>query len=295
MGAAYAFGLLAAASFALGTVCQQRGTLDTTSGGGSHWLLQILRKPVWLIGLALQAAGWVLQAIALDRGPLVVIQALTTLSLVIALPFGVLLTRQHITRRVTIGAVAVVVGIIVFLATGSPKGGTEHPTALAWWLGCLIAVVLLSAAALVARDQQGATRALLFGIAAGFCFAMQTAVTKEITTRIGGGVLHLLADWTPYVLAASALIGFVLQQNALKAGVLAPAMASSNAVTLFGGVLFGLFVFGESLQHGNGRLVGAILGLALAIGGVAALGGADAPESSAATETGAAPSRLASG
>ncbi|MBF6557769.1 MAG: hypothetical protein IVW52_16745 [Acidimicrobiales bacterium] len=52
----------------------------------------------------------------------------------------------------------------------------------------------------------------------------------------------------------SALVGFVLQQSALKTGVLAPAMASSNAVTLFGSVAFGASDFGESFSSGGARL-----------------------------------------
>ena len=122
MGPAFAF--LAACAFALGTVLQQKGTLDTTSGSGdSHWLIQILHKPVWLAGMLLQASGWVLQAVALDKGPLMAVQAITTLSLVIALPFGAWLTHQHIDRRVVLGAVAVVAGIVVFLSVGSPQAG----------------------------------------------------------------------------------------------------------------------------------------------------------------------------
>ena len=55
-----AFAFLAACAFALGTVLQQRGTLGTTSGSGdSHWLIQILYKPVWLAGLLFHVSGWV--------------------------------------------------------------------------------------------------------------------------------------------------------------------------------------------------------------------------------------------
>ena len=50
------------------------------------------------------ASGWVLQAMALDRASLVVVQSLTALSLVVALPLGALLTDQHIGRRELTGA-----------------------------------------------------------------------------------------------------------------------------------------------------------------------------------------------
>jgi hypothetical protein len=73
LGPAFAF--MAACAFALGTVLQQKGTLGTTSGsGGPHWLIQILHKPVWLAGSCSGRPGWILQAVALDKSPLMAVQ-----------------------------------------------------------------------------------------------------------------------------------------------------------------------------------------------------------------------------
>jgi drug/metabolite transporter (DMT)-like permease len=218
-----------------------------------------------------------LQAVALDMGPLMAVQAITTLSLVIALPFGAWLTHQHIERTVVLGALAVVAGIVVFLSVGSPHGGTTHPSARTWWIACLVTLVLVLAMAGLGRTRHGAVRALLFGAAAGFGFALQTAVTEDFVTEMGGGVVALLADWSVYVLIASAVTGFILQQSALKTGVLAPAMASSNAVTLFAGVILGAVVYGERLSHGGGHVAPAIIGLALAVVGVVLLARAEGP------------------
>jgi drug/metabolite transporter (DMT)-like permease len=124
---------VAACAFALGTVLQQKGTLDTTGpSDDGHWLIQILHRPVWLAGMLLQAAGWVLQAVALDKGPLMAVQAITTLSLVIALPFGAWLMGQLVDRNVVLGASAIVAGIVLFLSVGSPAlpshcGGAAYP------------------------------------------------------------------------------------------------------------------------------------------------------------------------
>lgn len=77
----------------------------------------------------------------------------------------------------------------------------------------------------------------------------------------------------------SAIAGFVLQQSARKTGVLAPAMASSNAVTLFTSVVFGVTVFGEKLSSGNGQLVPALVGLLVALAGIVLLAGTKPPQS----------------
>ena len=133
---------------------------------------------------------------------------------------------------------------------------------------------------MLARSRTGAAKALLLGSAAGVGFALQAAVTKEFVDHLGHGIGALLTNWTVYALIVTALAGFVLQQSALKTGVLAPAIGSSNAVTLFASVLYGLTVFGETLAHGNGRLLPAIAGLAVALFGIVLLAGAEPPAAS---------------
>jgi drug/metabolite transporter (DMT)-like permease len=276
---AYVLALLAAFGFGLGAVLQQKGTLEAPAGENDpRFLAQILRRPVWLAGAGCMAVGWVVQAIALGRGPLIVVQSLTALSMVIALPLGIRITSQQVSRRVWMGALAVVAGIILFLSAGVPKAGTSQPSASVWWTAGFCALVAVLALAGVGRRHRGAARALLFGSAAGIDFGLQASVTKVFVKLVGLGLGTLLSSWTTYVLIVSALAGFALQQSALKTGVLAPALASSNAVTLFASVVFGLTVFGETLAHGGGRLIPALIGLAAALAGIMLLAGAQPPQ-----------------
>lgn len=55
-------------------------------------------------------------------------------------------------------------------------------------------------------------------------------------------------------------------------------MASSNAVTLFVSVVFGITIFGETLSSGGGRLAPALIGLAIALVGIVLLAGAKPPQ-----------------
>jgi drug/metabolite transporter (DMT)-like permease len=274
-----ALAIFAAVSFAIGTVLQQKGTLATSAGENDpKFLLEILHKPVWLAGMGFQVVGWILQAMALDRASLVVTQSLTSLSLVIALPLGWWLTHQHIGRREIAGALLTLAGITVFLAAGQPQGGTNHPSASAWWTACVVTLGLVAVLGGVGNRMTGAEKALTLGAAAGLGFGLQAAVTKTFVMEIGGGVIGLLGDWSTYVLIISAVAGFALQQSALKTGVLAPAMASSNSVTLFASVILGIAVYGEHLSSAGGGHTGlAFVGLAIAIGGIALLAGSAPP------------------
>ena len=154
----------------------------------------------------------------LDKGPLIVVQSLTTMSLVIALPLGRRITDQEINRRVWLGALAMVAAIVLFLSVGSPQGGTASPPAAAWWSAGLSSLVLVAVLANFGRHHRGAAGALLFGPAAGVGFALQAAVTKVFVTLVGQGLSAILPIRTIWVLIASALAGFVLQQSALKTG-----------------------------------------------------------------------------
>jgi uncharacterized membrane protein len=171
-------------AFALGNVLQQKGTLETEAvGNDPRFLVQILRRPIWLCGALAQGAGWVLQAVALDKGSIIVVQSITMLSLVIALPFGAWVTDQRITPKVVIGAVLTVGGIVAFLSVGSPTGGVSSPDAAAWWTTIISSAVLIGVCAVLGYRRSGAWRAMLIGSAAGFCFALQVSVTKLFVTH----------------------------------------------------------------------------------------------------------------
>jgi hypothetical protein len=63
--------LLAACAFALGNVLQQKGALEAPAEEGDpRFLIQILRRPVWLAGGVAQATGWVLTMPRQRAGPL---------------------------------------------------------------------------------------------------------------------------------------------------------------------------------------------------------------------------------
>ena len=211
--------LLASMCFAVGTVLQQKGTLETAGGADDpRFLVQVLRRPVWLVGGLLQAAGWILQAAALDRGSLVVVQSICTLSLVFALPVGMRVTHQRVGRREVTGALAVVAGIVAFVSVAQPSAGTTNPSATAWWTAGLLIAAAIGVLMGLGWSGTGGRQALLFGLAAGCAFAFQAAVTKVFVGILHQGLGPILSSWTTYALIISALLGFTLQQSALKTG-----------------------------------------------------------------------------
>ena len=262
--------LLAALAFALGTVLQQRGTLQTSAAEGDpHFLAEIIRKPVWLLGGSLQVCGWVLQAVALERGSLALVQSLCALSLVFALPLGVRLTGQQVGRRSIIGAFATLFGIVSFVALGQPQGGTSQPEPSASLTSGLIFLFAILLLGWLARQRRGRwqqpclPRALVSATHTRLRSQKCSWCTSQVTAR-----QRSFPSWTTYALILTALVGFTLQQSALKTGFLAPAMAASNASMLIASVLLGVTLFQESISNGQERMLPTILGLCLAVFGV---------------------------
>jgi drug/metabolite transporter (DMT)-like permease len=265
----YVLGVLAALSYALGNVLQQRGTLHTrATEGDPRFLAEILRKPIWLLGMFMSLLGWVFQALALRDGSLAVVQSLCALSLVFALPLGVRLTAQTVGRRSIIGAFVTLIGIVLFIVVGQPQGGISQPSATAWWISGIVVLVLVMPLVITAGRRRGPSSAALYAIAAGMCLAFQAAVTKIFVDQVGQGLGAILASWSTWLLIITGIVGFGLQQSSLKTGYLAPSMAGVNASDLVVSVLLAVFVYQETISHGGGRLLPAVIGIVLAVIGV---------------------------
>lgn len=261
--------LLAAVVFGVGTVLQQKGALHTTAAlTDPRFYGQILKQPVWLLGIACNGVGALLQLAALNQGPLVVVQPILTLSLVVALPVGHWLTGQALGKRELGGAAAVVAGIVVFLVLGQPDGGIDDPAIASWVVGGTVTMVVALGFVLGSRGRPPAVVAGLLGAAAGTTFALSSALAKLFTTYLGDGATALLAEWSTYALVVVAVIGLGFQQASLKVGVLPPAMATVNVANLIASVVLGVSIFSETLSHGDGALVFALLGLGVTILGV---------------------------
>ena len=87
---AAALALIAAFLFAVAATFQQKGALnlDGVSLASPMSLVRLVGQRMWLFGTAALLVGYVLQAGALDRGRLAIIQPLLVTTIVFALPLG---------------------------------------------------------------------------------------------------------------------------------------------------------------------------------------------------------------
>lgn len=266
--------LLAACFFAVGTVCEQKGAMEEPDHAALRpgFLVRLVRKRVWLLGLTSDTLGFGAQAAALGVGRLVTVQPLLVASVVIALPLGARITHQHVGRREVLGALAVCAGLAVFRIVATPYGGREDATATGWVAGAAVVGGLAALLVLGSFGRSRGVRATLLGIAAGTILGgLVAALTKATVDRFDEGLASLVGDWHVYALIGVALTGFLLAQASLQAGALAPAMTSETVLEAVAGVAVGYFVLDERLDQSAPETIISLCGLGLVVVGLLAL------------------------
>ena len=266
--------LAAAALFALGTVLQQKASLDapdTAEGSGAGLLLRMVRQPIWLAGIAADALGFGAQAVALTIGRIAVVQPLLILSVVFALPLGARLTGQRVGRREIVGAVVVTTALAAFLLVADPSGGRDDAPLGEW----LIAGAAFGGASallvLLARRAQPTAKAALLGTATGLLFGLSAALTKTVGDQVEHGLFTIFVNWHLYALIVVGYASMTLNQLALATGELAPAVATAMAFDPISSVVLGTTLLQESLDTSALNATVAVVALAATLAGLAVL------------------------
>ncbi|MFL5919821.1 MAG: DMT family transporter [Gaiellaceae bacterium] len=261
--------LLAALLFALAATLQQKGALGLPEISLRHpvSLARLAGQTMWLAGTAALFGGYVLQAAALDRGRLAIIQPLLVMTVVFALPLGYFLTQQHVGRREVTGAAVIVAGLALFAIFGDPAGGKENAPGDEWAIAIAVLAVVCAALLLFAGRGGLTMRAAVYGTIAGILFGLSAALTKPTLGYLHEGLDQLLSHWEPYTLAVAGVLGFVLQQVSLGTGRLAPSVATVSVANPVVGILLGTLLLDERLSRPVWHVVAASIGLGLALAG----------------------------
>src|SRR5579864_9337771 len=102
--------MASAASYGLAATLQHRVAVraapDLSMRAGL--LIQLARRPMWLVGNALDVVGYFFQFLALRRGSLALVEPLLVLSLVVALPVAARLEHRRVSAAdvVSTGVIA---------------------------------------------------------------------------------------------------------------------------------------------------------------------------------------------
>ncbi|HEY2562379.1 MAG TPA: DMT family transporter [Acidimicrobiales bacterium] len=262
---AFLLAVLASFANALSAVFQRIGVQNAPTETTMTFSLiaYALRRGIWLAGLALIGAGFVLQAVALRFGQLSAVQPIVTTELLFVVLILGLWFRYPLHWREAAGSLAAVGGLATFLAVAQPGGGNTVP-GLGAWTEVFIAVGAAVAVA-VALGFTGPRwfRAAMFGAAGALMFALSAALTKVFTTLVTEGWGHVFDHWEPYAMVGAGIVGFFFAQNAYHAGPITASQATITIIDPLASVLIGIWLFGDRLRTASWR--GPIEALAMLV------------------------------
>jgi drug/metabolite transporter (DMT)-like permease len=245
-----ALALLAGCCYAGAAVLQQRVAAEQPPELSLRpaLLLALVRRPLWLLGIALDVGAYLLEAGALATGTVVTVAPLLVSGLLFALPLSTIGGERRVTRREWIPAIAVTAGLAVFVVVGSPEGDRSTASLGAWVAAGTFVAVVTGSLVVLARTTQGSRRALSLGVATGTIYGFTAVLTKATVDLFDDGVLAVLGHWQLYALLAVSAVGLLLNQSAFQAGHVAaslPAIAVANPVL---SSIFAVTMFGERLD-----------------------------------------------
>jgi drug/metabolite transporter (DMT)-like permease len=281
--------VLASVSFALAATLWQRATMAAgVEAGAPKAFASLLTNWVWLLGLVAQILGVVLQAAALDRGRVAIIQPLLVTTIIWAMPLGYFLTHQTITRRHILGAAIVVGGLAIFASVGDPAGGLDNAPTSDWISAFLVIGAICTGLLLFGTRGGLSARAAVFGAVAGILYGVSATLMKPVVEDLHAeGFGYVLTTWELWVMAVTGIAGFYLQQISLATGRLVTSVAAVSVANPVVSVLLGALVLQERLDKTpSWHAVVAIGALGAALLGAIIVASASEKDSEAETVTG---------
>jgi drug/metabolite transporter (DMT)-like permease len=266
--------LLAALSFALAGVLQQRAAARTTGAGAlsAGLVASLVRQRAWLCGVALAIASYGLQMLALALQPLTVVQPLLVTEVLIAVPVSARMAGQRLGRREFAGLFIVAGGLAATVYGAAPHGDPAgHGTPIRWFLAAGAVLTAVAMLGLAARGRPALARARLYAGAAALLFALAAAMLVVTVDGLAGSGVGVFRSPAPYGVAAAELAGMLFIQSAFQAGPLAISMPIVNWVQPLLAVALGIGVLRETVLTDAGHLVALAAGALSALAGILVL------------------------
>ena len=269
------FALLAAVCMAIGIVVRQRATCDVPEDQGvsTTMISTLLRKRLWWTGTGVAVMGYVCQAVALAHGSLLVVQPLMVSSLLFALPLSARLAGRRVTAAEWVWAVALTIGLALFVLMARPRPGLYRGQELAWTVAIAVIAPIVVFCVMFGARSTGRRRAVLIAIAVGVLFGVIAVLTKLVMFELAeDGAVAVLKLPSLYLLAALGVTAMLLQQSAFHAGALQMSVPTMLVLEPLVAVLLGAFVLNEHLSVSGYETVALPIAIGVMAAATVALG-----------------------
>ena len=270
---AYFLGFLAAVGNAGANTLQRAANRDQNRDEqfSLQMIKNLLRTKKWFAGILCMAASFFLQATGLGMGTLSAVEPLLVLELPLTMVASHIWLDSNLGRRgwsAIIGMTVSTVALIAFLGPGrGHTGGVE-------WYVYLLAIsatgaVIAACYLLGVRWNDKSKRAAILGLGTGTAYGLAAAITKGMTEQFSsGGIAGVFTSWQLWVAIAIGVLAVWMHQNAVSAARLVIAQPGITLADPYVSILWGAFVFGESMRGGLFILGALVAGLGLTVSAI---------------------------
>jgi len=245
---------------------------ETVALGG---IVRLLSRPLWLLGGIADLVGLVLQVVALDLGPVTLVQPLQVTGLLFALPLGATLSARRVSAADLAAAALVVAGLGLFLGLARiPSSSASLSPGVAAGLAAGTLAVL-GVGFRAGRGLVSGSRAAVLGGLAGSGFATTAVLLAALAgdqSAVGWSGLLRMSELPLLVgLAVTGVVSVGLSQAAFQVGSLAAALPALTVVDPVVAVVLGAVFLDESIDVSPVSIAGYGVALALVTVGVVRL------------------------
>ena len=262
------FALLTALFNGLASVLQRQAAATAPPERALHLSLfsYLIRRKIWLAGIGMVVLAAVCQAIALDTGPVALVQPI----FIIELPFTLLVASWVNHRRLprqtwwAVGLVTVSLG--AGLAAAAPSGGSDQASTKVWVTALIVTGAFEAVVISVGVRARGNARAAALGLAAACGYALTATLMKSAVSALSQGAAAFFGSWQLYATAAAGVGALFLLQNGLQAGSLVAVQPPLTLGDALISVSYGVTVFGEVVRTGGWLAIQIVAVIAIGFG-----------------------------
>ena len=193
----------------------------------------LLMDRSWMLGFAMETAGFLLYATALALASLALVQSVAAGGIGVLAYVSARIAGRRLSRRELNGVLVSIVGLValaVSLAGGSGEGGNGAATEILLWLSVTAAVGL----ALLAVARRLDAVAVCYGLAGGLFFSLGDVSTK-VATQGGARIAFVVPLVLGYTMGTALLqVGYQAGEALTVAGL---AVLLTNAVPIAAGTI----------------------------------------------------------
>ncbi len=264
----YLLAICAAILFSLAAFVQHREAqkAPATSALQLSLLSRLVKRPIWIIGVALDLLAFVAQFLALKDGSLLLVQPILAFGLTSTLVLEAVFGARRGFGRVAALSLLSAAALAVFLVSTNITSTNSIPSVY-WGVAIGVgAVAGFFAFKWLFGGLEGRSRGVAMGVSVGLLHGAATFVIKAAASSVSvDGFLGSLDSWPIYALVAVGAIDLILTQSAFQSAPLSVTMPVITVLEPTIAMLMGVAILHEAVssRYGGAFLAANLAAMAL--------------------------------